>query len=602
MEKPNQQGTYVSIFQQLQSQKSQTTGSSSIFSNLMKSQSSDIVQASSQKTSKKNKKPNISDLEQSSTTLKKVQTSQDQVKQDECEISQASISKTNKQEIKNKIEIVDHAKPRKQTSTRVFQSLLQWLFTKQGINPLWIMIEDRHLIQNFVYITLSVPPDFEKRLLAKQDFPFLGQYYDQKNIAVFKERTVQNEDNYWHSLFQTKLTEDVSLPLFNKNTVSSQQQINQEQYQAMSYEEKLYYKYSQFCHSKQTLQNNLYPTEKEDFPNFVSTADSALKLDNIKFENKILGLDCEMVSTEYGLELARISLVNFDGEVLIDQLVKTPNRIINYNTQYSGITEEMLRDVKVDLQEAQKLLFQYVCQDTILIGHSLENDLIAMQVFIQLFFLLKTQSNNQTKLKVIHNKVIDTSILFLTRTERKLKLRDLAQKFLNCKIQQGSHCPSEDAKSALSLAKLRIEILEKFDNSKIISGSNQITLDLLDQIIKTNNTILVLDETEQLMRLLQYGIHYDELKQNNNEQRLDKIVKWVKKKKKENCILPRIIMTQLIKEKKQMSYKDLDSKFKEIVENSPQNSVFAFNFEIEDDKSQNNSLNVSNPFCIFVSI
>ncbi|KAL4497255.1 hypothetical protein ABPG72_011190 [Tetrahymena utriculariae] len=584
MEKPNQQGTYVSIFQQLQTQKSQTTGTSSIFSNLMKTQSRDIIQTSSQKSSQKNKKPNILDLEQSSTSRKKIQTSQDQAQQDECEISQTSINgkSTCKQEIKNKIEIIDHAKPRKQTSTRVFQSLLQWLFTKQGINPLWIMIEDRHLIQNFVYITLTVPPDFEKRLLAKQDFPFLGQYYDQKSIAVFKERTVQNEDNYWHSLFQTKLTEDISLPLFNKNTVSPQQQINQEKYQAMNYEEKLFYKYQQFCHSKQTLKNNLYPTESEDFPNFVSSAESQLKFDTVKFENKILGLDCEMVSTEYGLELARISLVNFDGEVLIDQLVKTPNRIINYNTQYSGITEEMLRDVKVDLQQAQKLLFQYVCQDTILIGHSLENDLIALQV--------------------IHNKVIDTSILFLTKTERKLKLRDLAQKFLNCKIQQGSHCPSEDAKSALSLAKLRIEILEKFDNSKIISGTNQITLDLLDQIIKTNNTILILDETDQLMRLLQYGIHYDELKQNSNEQRLDKIVKWVKKKKKENCILPRIIMTQLIKEKKQMSYRDLDSKFKEIVENSPQNSVFAFNFEIEDDKSLNNSLNVSNPFCIFVSI
>ncbi|EAR85711.2 exonuclease (macronuclear) [Tetrahymena thermophila SB210] len=584
MEKPSQQGTYVSIFQQLQSQKSQTTGSSSIFSGLMKTQSSDIIQTSSQKSSKKNKKPNLQDLEQSSTTLKKIQTSQDQAPKDECEISQESINnkQTSKQEIKNKIEIVDHAKPRKQTSTRVFQSLLQWLFTKQGINPLWIMIEDRHLIQNFVYITLTVPPDFEKRLLAKQDFPFLGQYYDQKNIAVFKERTVQNEDNYWHSLFQTKLTEDISLPLFNKNTVSPQQQINQEQYQAMTYEEKLYYKYSQFCHSKQTLKNNLYPTESEDFPNYVSSTESTLKFDTVKFENKILGLDCEMVSTEYGLELARISLVNFDGEVLIDQLVKTPNRIINYNTQYSGITQEMLKDVKVDLQQAQKLLFQYVCQDTILIGHSLENDLVAMQV--------------------IHNKVIDTSILFLTKNERKLKLKDLAQKFLNCKIQQGSHCPSEDAKSALSLAKLRIEILEKFDNSKIISGTSQITLDLLDQIIKTNNTILILDETDQLMRLLQYGVHYDELKQNSNEQRLDKIVKWVKKKKKENCIIPRIIMTQLIKEKKQMSYKDLDSKFKEIVDNSPQNSVFAFNFEIEDDKSLNNSLNVSNPFCIFVSI
>lgn len=70
----------------------------------------------------------------------------------------------------------------------------------------------------------------------------------------------------------------------------------------------------------------------------------------------------------------------------------------------------------------------------------------------------------------------------------------------------------------MSLAKLRIEILDKFDNSKISDGTSSVTLDLLDVILKSNNTVLVLEETDKLMRLLQYGVHYDELKQNTTEE------------------------------------------------------------------------------------
>jgi len=66
------------------------------------------------------------------------------------------------------------------------------------------------------------------------------------------------------------------------------------------------------------------------------------------------------------------------------------------------------------------------------------------------------------------------------------------------------------------------------------------------------------------MRLLQYGVHYDELKQDIASESniilskrdcliirillilgLEKILKWVTKKKRENCFLPRAIMTKL---------------------------------------------------------
>jgi len=56
-----------------------------------------------------------------------------------------------------------------------------------------------------------------------------------------------------------------------------------------------------------------------------------------------------MVTTEYGLELARLTLLDYQYNVLIDKYVKPRNDIINYNTIYSGITEELLENVDTDL-------------------------------------------------------------------------------------------------------------------------------------------------------------------------------------------------------------------------------------------------------------
>lgn len=45
-----------------------------------------------------------------------------------------------------------------------------------------------------------------------------------------------------------------------------------------------------------------------------------------------MALDCEMVKTDNGLELARITIINFNCEVLMDELVKPTNPIRDYNT------------------------------------------------------------------------------------------------------------------------------------------------------------------------------------------------------------------------------------------------------------------------------
>jgi RNA exonuclease 1 len=51
-------------------------------------------------------------------------------------------------------------------------------------------------------------------------------------------------------------------------------------------------------------------------------------------------LDCEMVRTAFGLELARISVINEQMAVVYERFVVPDNEILDYCTQWSGITAD----------------------------------------------------------------------------------------------------------------------------------------------------------------------------------------------------------------------------------------------------------------------
>lgn len=153
-----------------------------------------------------------------------------------------------------------------------------------------------------------------------------------------------------------------------------------------------------------------------------------------------------MCKTAEGSEVTQIAIVDESLNCIYKTYIKPDNPIIDYVTAYSGITAEIMKDVKTTLAEVIKHINNILPTQAIFVGHSLENDLKA--------------------LKLYHNKVIDTATIFSSGKGGSFKpgLRFLAMKFLKAKIQDSAsgHDPSEDAMTCMRLVKLKVKRGPKF--------------------------------------------------------------------------------------------------------------------------------------------
>jgi RNA exonuclease 1 len=180
--------------------------------------------------------------------------------------------------------------------------------------------------------------------------------------------------------------------------------------------------------------------------------------DDLTAGRKIIAVDCEMCkTTDDQFELTRISVLNWDGDVILDALVKPDNPITDYLTPYSGITEEMLEPITTRLEDIQKRLQEIITPSTIIIGHSLDGDFKALHM--------------------THPHIVDSAMLYPHPRGPPLKssLKWLSQKYLGREIQKShgttGHDSVEDAKAVLDLVKQKCEKGPRWGTSEASSES-----------------------------------------------------------------------------------------------------------------------------------
>jgi len=164
----------------------------------------------------------------------------------------------------------------------------------------------------------------------------------------------------------------------------------------------------------------------------------------------IVALDCEMVGVgPSGVRsaLARLSIVDSEGVVLIDRFVLPREEVTDYRTHITGITAATLKSPKVLREEVAIQRAAELLSGKVVVGHSVGND---FQVLM---------------LSHPHAFIRDTALFRPLRPpgrEKKMpSLQGLAAHWLHENIHSGHHDSVEDARVALRLYRLKSRLWEK---------------------------------------------------------------------------------------------------------------------------------------------
>lgn len=152
---------------------------------------------------------------------------------------------------------------------------------------------------------------------------------------------------------------------------------------------------------------------------------------------KILALDCEMVGVGNKGNinaLARISIVNFYGTIILDTFVAPDRPVTDYRTWVSGVTPANIK--KAPSMEFVQKKVEKIIEGRILVGHDIQHDLKA----------LKLSHHSQNLRDTAHYKPF-----YLENNSIKPSLKKLVKEHLGLDFQDGSHSSIEDALATLAI-------------------------------------------------------------------------------------------------------------------------------------------------------
>lgn len=164
-------------------------------------------------------------------------------------------------------------------------------------------------------------------------------------------------------------------------------------------------------------------------------------------------IDCEMVGVGPGglrSALARVSVVNWDGDVVFDTHVKVPEPVTDYRTFVSGIrAEDIESDMAMDVDHCRAVVASLI-YGKIIVGHGLQADLEVLGLSHPWCDVRDTAAYIPfMRVRTVGHEENAKAMMFPRR------LKELAHEILGMEIQRegAEHCPVEDALAALELYK-----------------------------------------------------------------------------------------------------------------------------------------------------
>ncbi|NWU96429.1 I20L2 protein, partial [Upupa epops] len=160
---------------------------------------------------------------------------------------------------------------------------------------------------------------------------------------------------------------------------------------------------------------------------------------------RLVAIDCEMVGTGPGgrsSDLARCSIVGYDGDVLYDQYVRPTAPIVDYRTRWSGIRRHHMANA-VPFARAQREILR-ILSGKIVVGHSIHNDFKALK-----YFHPKALTRDTSRIPLLNRRggFPEGIAVSLKRLTKQLLHRDI-------QVGNNGHSSVEDARATMDLYKM----------------------------------------------------------------------------------------------------------------------------------------------------